>query len=393
MVRNFVFIVILFYLNYFVLNGQERSYKFRKVVEVPVTSVKDQYKSGTCWSFAGIALLEAEILREKNEQFDLSEMWIVRHTYFEKAIRYVRFHGHTNFGPGGSFHDVTNMIAKYGIVPEDMYPGLQYGTDKHMHAELDEVLKAYVGAVVKNLNKELTTAWIRGYENVLDAYFSKKPETFTFKGKQFTPITFTQYLGINPENYVVLTSFTHVPFYKPFILELPDNWAHEMVYNVPLNELEEIIDYALNNGYTVGWASDVSEKGFSWRNGIAIIPEIKLEDLSGTERERWEALTPAERENELYKFEKPLPEKKITPELRQLAFDNYTTTDDHGMLIVGIYRDQNDNKFYKVKNSWNVTNPYEGYLFASSAYVLYKTTNIIVNKNAIPKHIRKKLNL
>lgn len=388
-----LFIVLVLFVQFFLLYAQEQPYTFTKITEVPVTSVKDQYKSGTCWSFAGLALLEAEVLRTKKEEVDLSEMWIVRHAYYEKAIRYVRFHGHNNFGAGGAFHDVTNMIAKYGIVPEDIYPGLHYGTEKHVHGELDEILKAYVDAVVKNPNKELTTAWLKGFESILDAYFGKKPETFIYKGKQYTPISFAQYLGIVPSDYVVITSFTHAPFYKPFVLELPDNWAHDVAYNVPLQELEEIIDYALNNGYAVGWASDVSEKGFSWRNGLAIVPEVKIEDLSGTERERWEALTPAEREKELYKFEKPLPEKTITQELRQMAFDNYTTTDDHGMLIVGIYKDQNGNKFYKVKNSWNTNNPYDGYLFASRAFVLYKTTNIMVHKDAIPKAIRKKLGI
>ncbi len=388
--KLFILIIAIFF---FAINlkAQEKGYEFTKVVDIEVTSVKNQFKSGTCWSFSGLALVEAEILRTKKMDVDLSDMWIVRHTYYEKAIRYVRFHGTNNFGGGGAFHDVTNMIEKYGIVPEDVYKGLNYGTDNHVHGELDAVLKAYVDAVVKNPNKELTTAWLDGFNAILDAYLGPLPEKFSWEGKEYTPQTYATHLGIVPEDYVAITSFTHVPFYKPFVLELPDNWAHDIVYNVPLNEMEEIIDYALKNGYTVAWASDVSEKGFSWRNGIAIVPEVKLDDMAGTERERWEKLSAAEKDKEIYKFDKPGNEMVITQENRQLAFDNYSTTDDHGMLLTGIYNDQNGTKYYKVKNSWDVTNVYEGYLYASSAFVLYKTTNIMIPKSAIPKSIAKKL--
>lgn len=388
--KIFTLIVLVFLLSGFVI-AQEKGYVFTKVAEVPATSVKNQFKSGTCWSFSGLALLEAEILRFKNKEVDLSDMWIVRHAYQEKAIRYIRFHGKNNFGSGGAFHDVTNMIRKYGIVPEGVYSGLNYGTEGHVHGEIDDVLKAYVDAVLKNSNKELSTAWIAGFDAILDAYFGFAPKKFTWEGKEYTPQSYAASLGIVPDDYVVITSFTHAPFYKPFVLELPDNWAHDVAYNVPLNEMEAIIDYALKNGYTVAWASDVSEKGFSWRNGIAIVPEVKIEDLAGTERERWEKLTPAEREKEIYKFDMPISEMIITQENRQKAFDNHTTTDDHGMLLTGIYTDQNGTKYYKVKNSWDVTNVYEGYFYASISYVLYKTTNIMIHKSAVPKDIAKKL--
>ncbi len=376
-----------------IIQAQDEGYVFTKVYEVPVTAVKNQFKSGTCWSFSGLSFIEAEILRTKKTEIILSTMWIVRHTYYEKAVRYIRFHGHNNFGAGGAFHDVTNIIEKYGIVPEEIYRGLNYGTDKHIHAEIDAVLKAYLDAIVKNPNKELTTSWLNGLNSILDAYFGPVPEKFILKGKEYTPKSFAAYLGIKPDEYVIITSFTHHPFYTSFVLEVPDNWAHDIVYNVPLNELEEIIDYSLKKGYAVAWASDVSEKGFSWKNGIAIVPEIKIDDLEGTERERWERLSEAEKEKELYKFSGPANEKIITQKIRQNAFDNYNTTDDHGMLINGIYTAQNGAKFYKVKNSWDVTNIYEGYLYASSAFVLYKTTNIMVHKNAVPKPIAKKLGL
>ena len=383
---------VMFFMFVFGLaTAQEKGYEFTKVVDIPVTTVKNQFKSGTCWSFSGLALIEAEILRAKKKEVDLSDMWIVRFAYYEKAIRYVRFQGTNNFGGGGAFHDVTNMIKKYGIVPEEIYKGLNYGADNHVHGELDAVLKAYVDAIVKNPNKELTTAWIAGFNAILDAYLGPVPQKFTWEGKEYTPVSYAQSLGIVADDYITLTSFTHVPFYKPFVLELPDNWAHDIAYNVPLNELEEIIDYALKNGYTVAWASDVSEKGFSWRNGIAIVPQLKLEDMGGTERERWEKLTQAEKDKEMYKFEKPGTEMEITQENRQKAFDNQTTTDDHGMLITGIYTDQNGTKYYKVKNSWDVNNPYNGYLYASRAFVLYKTTDIMIHKSALPKAIAKKL--
>lgn len=391
MKAKIVTLCMLFMFVFSIVNAQDTKYEFSKVKEIPVTSVKNQYKSGTCWSFSGLALLEAEILRTKNIDVDMSDMWIVRHAYYEKAIRYIRFHGTNNFGPGGAFHDVTNMIAKYGIVPEDAYQGLKYGTDNHVHGEIDDVLKAYVDAVLKNSNKELSTAWLAGFNSLLDAYFGTLPEKFTYEGKEYTPKSFASFLGLVPEDYVVITSFTHAPFYKPFVLELPDNWAHDIAYNVPLNELEEIIDYAIDKGYTVAWASDVSEKGFSWRNGVAIVPEVKLEDMGGTERDRWEKLTQSEKEKEMYKFDKPGNEKEITQEVRQLAFDNHTTTDDHGMLLTGIYKDQNGTKYYKVKNSWDVNNVYEGYFYASRAFVLYKTTDIMIHKSAVPKSIANKL--
>lgn len=357
------------------------------------TSIKDQYKSGTCWSFSGISFIESEILRSAKGEYNLSEAFIIRYAYLEKAIRYVRFQGKTNFGAGGAFHDVIYIIKKYGIVPEEVYPGLNYGTDKFDHRELDEVLKAYVDAIVKNPGQQLSTAWINGFNGILDAYFGKVPQEFEYKGKKYTPQTFAASLGLNWDDYVEITSFTHHPYYTGFVFELPDNWLHDIVYNVTLDDLAQIIDNALQKGYTIAWASDVSEKGFSWRNGLAIIPDEKREDLTGSERERWEKLTDEEKKKQLYSFETYIPEIKPTIELRQKWFDNYQTTDDHGMHIVGSARDEKGNVYYKVKNSWAETGKYKGYLYASRTFVLMKTTDIMIHKDAIPSDIRKKLKL
>ncbi|MFW5962826.1 MAG: aminopeptidase C [Bacteroidota bacterium] len=372
---------------------EETGYEFTTVEELPATSVKNQYRSGTCWSFSGISLLESEMIRMGKEAVDLSEMWIVRHAYSDKAEKYVRFHGHLNFAGGGAFHDVTNMIKEYGIVPESVYDGLEYGEDKHVHGEFDAILKGYVDEVMENKNKKLTPVWHDGFNKLLDTYMGEKPEKFTFEGKEYTPESFaSEYVGINPDDYIELSSYTHHPFYSKFILEVPDNWAYGEVYNVPVDELIEVIDHAIESGYTVAWASDVSEKGFSWKNGVAIVPSEDIEDMTGTEQSKWEDLTEEEKEKMMYSFEEPVNEKKITQEMRQEAFNNWKTTDDHGMHITGIAKDQNGTKYYKVKNSWSDKDHiYDGYLYASEAFVRYKTMDIMIHKDALPEEIADKL--
>ncbi|MBU2649941.1 MAG: C1 family peptidase [Bacteroidetes bacterium] len=373
---------------------EKAGYQFTVIKELPSTPVKNQYKSGTCWSFSGVALLETELLRMGKDTFDLSEMFIVRKSYEEKGKKYLRFHGKTNFAGGGGFSDVIMTLEEYGAIPDEVYSGLVIGEDKHVHGEMDEVLNAYVDAVLKNKNRKLSPVWMTGFNGILDAYLGEVPETFTYKGIEYTPESYAAVLGLNPEDYIELGSYTHHPFYKPFILEIPDNWMHSLVYNLPLDELMEIFDYAINNGYSVAWAADISERGFSWKDGVAIVPEDNIEDLSGTEKERWEKLTEKERNKALYSFEEPGPEKKITQEMRQEAFDNFETTDDHGMLITGIAKDQNDNKYYIVKNSWGTTDhKYDGYFYTSEPFTRYKTISIMVHKDAIPKHLRKKLGL
>ncbi len=374
---------------------KEVGYQFTAIKEIPCTPVKDQYRSGTCWSFSGLGFLESEMLRLGKPTVDLSEMFVVYHSYSDKATKYVRLHGSLNFGAGGAFHDVTNCIRKYGIVPEEVYRGLNYGEEKHVHGELDRTLLDNVKAIVDNPNKKLTTVWHDAFNSTLDSYLGKLPEKFSYQGKEYSPQSFaTDYVGLNMDDYVEITSYTHHPFYSKFIIEIPDNWSWDEVYNVPLNELDEIIDNAINSGYPVAWAADVSEKGFATsKKGVAVIPVVDKANMTDAEITKWEKLSEKERDEELYKLSKPGPEKNISQELRQVDFDNYQTTDDHGMVIVGTAKDQTGKLYYKVKNSWGNYNDYNGFFYASKPYVEYKTMSIMVHKDAIPKNIRKKLNL
>ncbi|MDR1348264.1 MAG: aminopeptidase [Prevotellaceae bacterium] len=367
-------------------------YKFTAVKELEYTSVKNQSRSGTCWSFSGLSFIESELLRLGKGEYDLSEMFVSRDNYEKKADKYVRLHGTINFAGGGSFEDVIETLRNAGIVPEEVYGGINYGGTIHDHSELDLVAKAYIDAVIKG--RKLTKAWKKGFDGILDAYYGKYPEQFTYKGTSYTPKSFAQSLGLNFDDYTEITSFTHHPFYKPFIIEIPDNYIWGMNYNVPVDELVEIIDNSIEKGYTVAWGSDVSERGFQYRKGVAVVPDLEVNISSGTDREHWETLSKTEREAEILKLDKPVAELKITQELRQEAFDNYETTDDHGMLIVGIAKDQNGAQFYKVKNSWGTdSSEYSGFFYVSENYVRYKTINILINKNAIPDHIKSKLKL
>lgn len=367
-------------------------FAFRDVITVPDTPVKDQNKSGTCWAFSGIGFIEDEILRATGDTLDLSEMFVVRHCYSDKADRYVRMYGRTNFGPGGSVMDVPYVIATYGIVPEEAYSGLEYGQNKHVHGELDGILDGLVQTVVKNPNRGITPAWRAAADGVLDAYLGKLPETFTYRGKTYTPQTFAASLGISPDDYVAVTSFTHHPFYKPFVLEVADNWLWAPYNNVPLDELKAIVDNALANGYAVCWAADVSEGGFKWSDGVALMPAEKDgSDLEGTELARWVKLSDRERQNSRFNFNGPVEEMVITQEVRQNMFDSQETTDDHGMVIVGTAVDRLGNRYYKVKNSWDTNNEYAGYFYVSEPYFLAKTVDILVNRKAIPADIARRM--
>jgi bleomycin hydrolase len=395
-VKIVTFLFVLFAFSFNTLQAQDKKdngYEFTTVKRLDATSVKDQNRSGTCWSFSAISFLESEMLRMGKDPVDLSEMWIVRHAYSDKAKKYVRFHGNLNFAGGGAFHDVTNMMKENGIVPEEAYPGLEYGTDNHVHGELDAVLKGYVDAVLKNRNRELTPVWHDGFDKLLDTYLGEQPEEFTYEGETYSPRSFaSDYVGVNPDDYVELSSYTHHPFYGKFILEVPDNWAYDQVYNLPIDELMEVMYHSVEQGYTIAWAADVSEKGFSWKNGVAIVPERDVENLQGTEMSKWSDLTEEERQKMLYSFDGPVPEKNITQEMRQEAFNNYNTTDDHGMHITGVAKDQNGTRYFIVKNSWSDDDHrYDGYFYASDAFVRYKTMDIMVHKDAIPDEIAKKL--
>ena len=357
-----------------------KGFELRQLKDVEAQDVQNQNRTGTCWSFSTLSFLESEVKRLSGKEVKLSEMWIVRHTYIEKAERYVRFHGNVNFDAGGAFHDVTAMIKKYGIVPQSEYTGLGYGRDKHYHGELNTVLKAMCDAIIKNRNGELTTAWQKAIASVIDAYLGDPVTEFTFEEKTFNPMSFRDYLKINPDDYVVLTSFTHQPMNEPFILELPDNWMHEVAYNITLDDFMSTMDYSIDRGYSIAWAADVSESGFRFRDGLALVPENGFKGMSKTQVDS--ALKSG-----------AVKEKQIGVGERQAGYDNYTTTDDHGMHITGMYRDQNGNLFFKVKNSWGDQNECDGYFFASEAYVKYKTIDIMVHKDALPKTLKKKLGI
>jgi len=368
------------------------SFKFTTIKENKITSVKNQASSGTCWSFSALGFFEAELLRMGKPKVDLSEMFVVHHSYTDKADKYVRMNGTNNFAGGGSFSDVVYVLKNYGIVPESIMSGLNYGEDKHRHGELDALTAAYVKVIVSNPNKKLSTAWKSGFEGVLDAYLGACPKEFTVDGKKFTPLTYEQSLGLNLDDYVSLTSFTHHPFYTKFVIEIPDNWRWEESYNLPLDEFARVFDNAIDNGYSIAWGSDVSERGFT-KKGIAVNPETKVENMTGSDQARWVGISDKDREDKIYKNLKPQPEVKVTQEIRQASFDNYQTTDDHGMVIFGTAKDQTGTKYYLVKNSWGTDSKYKGIWYASESYVLHKTINILVNKNAIPKDILKKLGL
>ena len=376
--------------------AEPEGYRFTDTKVLPSTPVKDQNRSGTCWCYSTLTLLENEILRAGGPEMHLSEMWIVRHSFMDKADKYVRLHGQLNFAEGGASHDVTEGIKRHGIVPFEVYPGLNYGSSKPDFHELSVVLKAYLDAVIaasKDGEKPLSTAWKRGFNALLDEYFGEMPERFAYDGQEYTPQTFAASLPINPDDYVDITSFTHHPFYTQFMIEVPDNWMWASVYNVPLDELMAIIDHALAEGYTIAWGTDVSEKGFSRTKAIGIIPEADLEGMNGTEAEKWGKLSQKEKDEALYTFDKPGRERVITQEMRQQAYDNYETTDDHGMVIVGTAVDQAGNRYFKVQNSWDARPPYDGFWYFSRPFVEYKTMSVMVNKNAVPQEIRSKLKI
>ena len=365
-------------------------YEFTVVKENPVTSIKNQYRSGTCWCYSALSFIESEILRTKGQEVDLSEMFVVGKSYHDRAVKYVRVDGHLNFAAGSSFGDVLHVIKDYGIVPQEAYSGFNYGTEMPEQSELDAVLKAYVDAVAKNPNRKLTTAWLNGLDGILDAYFGEVPETFNVDGAEYTPESYRDHLGINYDDYVNITSFTHHPFYEPFIIEVCDNWRWDSAYNLPMDEMMEVMYNAIDKGYTIAWGSDVSEKGFT-RNGLAVMPVEEKKVTAGSDQERWVGKA-AEQPNEAVKTSIP-EEMTITQEMRQEGYDRKTTTDDHGMHIYGVAKDQNGTKYFMVKNSWGETGKYKGVWYASDAFVRYKTLNVVVHKDALPKHIAKKLGI
>lgn len=365
---------------------------FTTVKENPITSIKNQNRSSTCWSFSSVGFFESELLRLGKGEFDLSEMFIVHKTMEDRAVNYVRYHGSSSFAPGGSFEDFVACYSQYGMVPQEAMPGIMYGDSMHVHNELDAVADGYVNAIAKGKFSKLTPVWKKGLSSIYDTYLGECPKEFTYKGKTYTPRTFAdQVLGLNMDDYVSLTSFSHHPFYKPFIIEVEDNWRNAPGYNLPLDEFMEVMDSAVRNGYTFAWGADVSEAGFS-RNGIAVCPDMeKGADLAGSDMARWLGLSKTDKVKEM--TSKPMPEMTITQEMRQTAFDNWETTDDHGMMIYGIAKDQTGKEYFMVKNSWGTSGKYKGIWYVSKAFVAYKTMNILIHKDAIPAAIAKKLGL
>ncbi|UYW01196.1 aminopeptidase [Flavobacterium agricola] len=363
------------------LNASEKSkdsFTFTEVINIENTPVKNQGSSGTCWSYSANSFLESEMMRNGKKPVELSQIFSARNAYLEKARMYVRMHGAVALGEGGQFHDVINMYRKYGAVPQSVYTGLNYGTDKNKFAEMSAVLDGMLETIVKNPNGKLTPNWDKAYAAVLDTYLGAYPANFTWNGKNYTPETFAkEVVGVNPDDYVELSSFKEYPYYSKFVLLVPDNWAFDQVYNVKINELTETIDNALKNGYTVAWAGDVSEKYFSWKNGVAFVPNKDFDEMTVQEKAEL--------------FNGPKEEAVVTEDMRQIAFDNYSTQDDHGMHIVGLAKDQNGKEYYIIKNSWGTTNDYKGYMYMTKEYVKYKTTAIMVNKKAVPAGLAKKL--
>lgn len=365
---------------------------FTTVKENPITSIKNQNRSSTCWSFSSVGFFESELLRLGKGEFDLSEMFIVHKTMEDRAVNYVRYHGSSSFAPGGSFEDFVACYKQYGMVPQEAMPGIMYGDSMHVHNELDAVADGYVNAIAKGKFSKLTPVWKKGLSSIYDTYLGECPKEFTYKGKTYTPRTFAdQVLGLNMDDYVSLTSFSHHPFYKPFIIEVEDNWRNAPGYNLPLDEFMEVMDSAVRNGYTFAWGADVSEAGFS-RNGIAVCPDMeKGADLAGSDMARWLGMSKTDKVKEM--TSKPMPEMTITQEMRQTGFDNWETTDDHGMMIYGLAKDQTGKEYFMVKNSWGTSGKYKGIWYVSKAFVAYKTMNILIHKDAIPAAIAKKLGL
>ena len=369
-------------------------FRFTTIDSVAISPVKDQNRSSTCWAFSTLGFLESEVLRTKGKLVDFSRMFVVSKTMIDRATYCVRLYNEPKFAPGGSAYDVIYCMEHYGLVPQEAMPGIRYGWTANdtlpVHSELDKVAAGYL----KGLSglKRISPVWREGLQAIYDTYLGKCPESFEYEGKTYTPQSWVKSLGLNADDYVSITSYTHHPFYERFALEVPDNWRMDQMYNVPLDEMMRIIDNALANGYTLAWGADVSEIGFT-RKGIGVVPDDDHgADITGSDMAKWVGMSNDKKKEELTK--KPLPEKTITQQMRQDAFDNWENTDDHGMQIFGIAHDQNGKRYYMVKNSWGtMRSDYKGIWYVSEAFMQYKTNDILVHKNAIPKDIRKKLGI
>ena len=368
---------------------------FTVVKEIPITSIKDQNRSGTCWDYSTLSFFEAEILKKTGKTYDLCESFVANKTYMDRAIQVVRLHGDCQFSQGGSAEDPLYCLKHYGICPEDAmpFPGSLYGDSLNNFNEFFSVMEPYVNAIARNKAKKISGQWKVGLQGILDAYLGKCPETFTYEGKTYTPQSFAQSLGIDFNDYVSITSYTHHPFYTAFAVEVQDNWRNPLSYNVPIDDLQRIIDNAINQGYTVAWGGDVSEDGFT-RKGLAYAIDTKAaQNYAGSDMARWLKLTPAKKTSIIDSLGCTVPEITPTQEQRQARFDNWELTDDHGMHIYGIAKDQNGREYYMVKNSWGESGEYKGIWYMTKTFIVANTMDFLVNKNALPKDLRKKLGL
>ena len=368
---------------------------FTVIKENPITSIKDQNRSGTCWDYSTLSFFEAEILKATGKTYDLCESFVANKTYMERAIQVVRFHGDCQFAQGGSAEDVLATMKKHGICPEEAmpFPGSLYGDSLNNFNEFFSLLEPYVSAVAKSNSKKISSQWKVGLQGILDAYLGVCPEKFTYEGKEYTPQTFVQSLGLNLDDYVSITSYTHHPFYTAFAVEVQDNWRFPLSYNLPIDEMMQVIDNAVSEGYTIAWGGDVSEPGFT-RQGVAYaIDTKKTESLAGSDMARWLKLTAEKKKSLIDSLGCTVPEVVPTQEMRQERFDNWELTDDHGMLIFGTAKDQNGKEYYMVKNSWGETGDYKGIWYMTKTYIAANTMDFLVNKKAIPAEIRKKLGI
>lgn len=368
---------------------------FTIVKENPITSVKDQNRSGTCWAYSTLSYFESEILKSTGKTYDLCESFVANKDYMDRAIQVVRYHGDMQFSQGGSAYDVYYVLKNYGICPENAmpFPGSLYGDSLNNFNEFFSLLEPYVEGIATNKASKISGQWKVGFQGILDAYLGKCPENITYEGKNYTPKSFASSLGLNMDDYVTITSYTHHPFYSQFVVEVQDNWRNPASYNLPMDEMMQIIDNAVMNGYTVAWGGDVSEPGFT-RDGLAyMIDAKKMQSLQGSDMARWLGLSPAKRRNLIDSLGCNVPEVQATQEMRQERFDNWELTDDHGMLIYGIAKDQNGKEYYMVKNSWGETGKYKGTWYMTKTFIAANTMDYMVNKNAIPANIRKKMGI
>ena len=368
---------------------------FTTIKENPITSVKDQNRSGTCWDYSTLSFFEAEILKATGKTYDLCESFVANKTYLERAIQVVRSNGDCQFAQGGPSEDVLATLKTHGICPEDAmpFPGSLYGDSLNNFNEFFSLLEPYVAAIAKSDAKKISNQWKVGLQGILDAYLGKCPEKFTFEGKEYTPKSFVNSLGINLDDYVSITSYTHHPFYTTFAVEVQDNWRFPLSYNLPMEEMMQVIDNAIEQGYTVAWGGDVSEPGFT-RQGLAYAVDTKkTESLAGSDMAKWLKLTAEKRRSIIDSLGYKVPEVTATQQMRQERFDNWELTDDHGMLIYGVAKDQAGKEYYMVKNSWGETGEFKGTWYMTKTFIAANTMDFLINKNAIPANIRKKLGL